>query len=99
MKELSDYTKADYRDVLDIRIKHQKEHHIVEYYDGIRIDPDSLPKGKHLYHTRHSDYDCSIPVTIAPEHTIVVVNFCGSIVTDQPLYVKEEIKLMFVSWI
>ena len=80
-------------------MKRQKDIHRVEYFDGIRIDPQSLPKGKHMYHTRHSDNDISQPVTIAPEGTAVIVNFCGTIVTDQPLEVGEETKLMFVSWI
>ena len=80
-------------------MKRQKDIHKVEYFDGIRIDPQSLPKGKHMYHTRHSDNDISQPVTIAPEGTAVIVNFCGTIVTDQPLEVGEETKLMFVSWI
>lgn len=90
----------DYGCKLEIRIKRQKEHHEVEYFDGVRIDPESLPEGKHLYHTRHSDTDISQPVTIAREGKVILVNFCGSIVTDKPLEVKEdEVKLMFVSWI
>lgn len=86
-------------DTLEIRMKRQKDIHKVEYFDGIRINPKSLPKGKHMYHTRHSDNDISQPVTIAPEGTAVIVNFCGTIVTDKPLEVGEETKLMFVSWI
>lgn len=86
-------------DTLEIRIKRQKDIHKVEYFDGIRIDPKSLPKGKHMYHTRHSDNDVCQPVAIAPEGTAVIVNFCGTIVTDKPLEVEEETKLMFVSWI
>lgn len=86
-------------DFIKIRIKRQKDYHTVEYFDGVRIDPSSLPENKHLYHTRHSDTDISIPVSIAPEGTVIVVNFCGSIVSDEPLDIKEEIKLMFVSWL
>lgn len=89
----------DYASKLEIRIKRQKKFYVVEYYDGVRINPSTLPSGKHLYHTRHSDTDMSQPVTIAPEGVAIIVNFCGSIVTDEPLDVKEEIKLMFVSWI
>ncbi len=87
------------RNTLKIRIKRQKEYHTVEYYDGIRIDGDTLPKGKHMYHTRHSDTDVSQAVTIAPEGTTIIVNYCGTIVTDYPLQVKEETKLMRVNWI
>lgn len=90
----------DYGCKLEIRIKRQKEYHEVEYFDGVRIDPKSLPEGKHLYHTRHSDTDISQPVTIAREGNVIVVNFCGSIVTDKPLEVKgDEVKLMSVGWI
>ena len=88
-----------YKCNLEIRMKRQKDIHKVEYFDGVRVNPDTLPKGKHLYHTRHSDTDISQPVAIAPKGTIIVVNFCGSIVTDKPLNVSEETKLMFVSWI
>ena len=86
-------------DKLEIRLKRQRDFHVVEYFDGVRINPESLPTGKHMYHTRHSDTDISQPVTIAPEGQVIVVNFCGTIVTDIPLNVKEETKLMYVSWL
>ena len=95
----NDPDTQNYGDRLEIRIKRQKETHVIEFYDGVRIDPATLPKGKHLYHTRHSDTDMSQPVTIAPEGVAIIVNFCGSIVTDIPLDVKTEIKLMFVNWL
>lgn len=84
-------------DNLEIRLKHQKEFHLVKYFDGIRVDAKTLSEGEHLYHTRHSDTDLSQPVTIAPEGVSIIVNFCGSIVSDKPLNVKEETKLMYVS--
>ena len=88
-----------YKSIIDIRIKRQKEIHEVEFYDGVRIDPSTIPSGKHMYQTRHSDTDLSRPLTIAPEGVSIVVNFCGTIVSDTPLDVKEETKLMYVSWI
>jgi len=88
-----------YKCQLDIRIKRQKDTHEVEFFDGMRLKPETLPKGKHMYHTRHSDKDMSQPVTITPEGVAITVNFCGTIVTDTPLQVNEETKLMFVSWI
>ena len=93
------YNFTPYRDKLKIRIKRQKGVHEVEYYDGVRISRDTIPAGKHAYQTRHSDKDCCQPVTILPENAAVIVNFCGTIVTDYPLDVKEEIKLMYVSWV
>lgn len=90
---------ADYVQKLEIRLKKEKEINRVEYFDGVRIDPNSVPDGKHLYHTRHSDTDLSQPKTILPEGKVCVVNFCGSIVTEQALTICEETKLMFVSWI
>lgn len=86
-------------DKLEIRLKYQKEFHLVKYFDGVRVNPKTLSEGEHLYHTRHSDDDISQPVTIAPEGVPIIVNFCVSIVSDVPLDVKEETKLMFVSWL
>ena len=82
-----------------IRMKRRKEYLEVDYYDGIRVDSAELKPGQHLYHTRHSDIDVTQPVSIVPEGQVVVVNFCGSIVTDKPLKVDTETKIMYVSWI
>lgn len=84
---------------LEIRIKRQKDFHTVEYFDGIRVNPDSVPDDKYMYHTRHSDTDITQPVAIAPKGTTIIVNFCGTIISDKPLQVSEETKLMYVSWI
>lgn len=99
-KSTNNYSELqDYRSILEIRIKRQAEYHTVEYFDGVRLNPNTLPEGKHMYHTRHSDYDMASPVAIAPEGTPVIVNFCGTIVTDEPLKVTEEIKIMDVNWL
>ena len=42
-----------------------------ELFDGIRIDPESVPSGKHLYWMRHEDGDVCIPVSISPESILV----------------------------
>lgn len=89
----------DNKCMLEIRLRRQKDFCKVEYFDGIRLNPDTLPDGKHMYHTRHSEDDISQPVAIAKEGTSVIVNYCGTIVTDKPLKVEEETRLMFVSWL
>lgn len=92
-------SEQDYKDHLEIRLKRQKDIHTVEFFDGMRLNPQTIPKGKHMYHTRHSDRDVTQPVAIAPEGIPVIVNFCGTVVTDMPLQMGEETKLMFVSWV
>lgn len=48
-----------------------------------RVDPDTIPEGKYMYHTRHSDNgDWCTPVTIEP---FVLVNFCGTIIVDEEI--------------
>ena len=79
--------------------KYKRQSHEVEYFDGVRVDPASLPKGLHMYHTRHSDTDMSQPVTIAPEGTPIIVNFCGTIVTKEDFALKDETKIMGVNWV
>ena len=49
----------------------------------LRVSDDTIPEGKYMYHTRHSDNGAwSTPVTIEPH---VLVNFCGTIITDEKL--------------
>lgn len=49
----------------------------------LRIDPDTIPKGKFWYHCRHDDNgDWCTPVTIEPN---VWVNFCGTFITDEEI--------------
>lgn len=85
---------------LEIRLKYQRKVHTVEYFDGIRIQDETVPEGRYAYQTRHSDTDWSQPVTIAPLGKKILVNFCGTIVSDQPLNVRgDEDRLTYVSWI
>lgn len=79
-----------------IRLKHERKYYRCEYYDGMRILFDSIPVGKHRYETRHSDYDLSQPVAIAPESKPVLVNFCGTIVSDIPIDINEEQQVMAI---
>ncbi len=77
-----------------IRLKYEKKYYRCEYYDGMRILYDSIPQGKFRYETRHSDYDICFPVAIVPEGEVVIVNFCGTIVSDIPIQIAEEKKIM-----
>jgi len=87
---MENYNKANC-DSIKIKIKGSKEWEKVEWFDGIRINPASLPTDKHLYHTRHADdKDWARPATIVPKGANVLVNFCGSIVTDKELNLTEE---------
>ena len=84
---------------LEIRLKRQKQVRTIQFFDGMRLNPDTIPAGLHAYHTRHSDTDCTQPVTIAPEGVEILVNFCGTIVSEEKIEVSEETKLMYVSWL
>ena len=80
-----------YEDLLEITLDGEDKPHIVEFFDGVRLDPKTIPSGKHLYHTRHDDYgNWSEPVTIAPEGSQIMVNFCGSIVSDEEIILDDE---------
>ena len=53
-----------------------------EFID-LRIDPKTIPKGKHWYHCRHDDNgDWCTPVSIEMK---VLVNFCGTLITNGKL--------------
>lgn len=82
------------KEQLEIRLKRQKDFHVVDWYDGQRV---AAGDGEHAYHTRHSDTDICLPLTILPEGQFCLVNFCGTIITKEPLNVTEETKLMWVS--
>ena len=57
-----------------------------EFID-LRIDPETIPEGKYWYHCRHDDDgDWCTPVTIEPK---VIVNFCGTLITDEPIKFPE----------
>lgn len=79
-----------------IRLKNERKFYRCEYYDGMRILYDSLPNGKHRYETRHPDNDVSCPISIAPEGKPVVVNFCGTIVSDIPIAISKEKCVMMI---
>ena len=79
-----------------IRLRYERRYYHCEYYDGRRIMFDSIPQGKHRYETRHSDYDICNPVAIAPEGRPVIVNFCGTIVSDMPIPINEEKRIMAI---
>ena len=79
-----------------IRLKNERKYYRCEYYDGMRLLFDSVPKDKHRYETRHPDNDVSYPIAIAPEGKTVVVNFCGTIVSDIPIAINEEKKVMVI---
>ena len=77
-----------------IRLKYDRKYYRCEYYDGMRILSDSIPEGKHRYETRHPDDDLTLPIAIAPEDKLVIVNFCGTIVSDIPIPVSSEKRVM-----
>lgn len=56
-------------------------------YEGYRVR-EPYRKSQHLYGLRHSDNDCSEPVTVAPG--LPLVNFFGTFVTKKPLPITEE---------
>ena len=101
MDNYNELKQDGYQENIEIRLKNQKKIYSVEYFDGVRIDRESLPEGKHLYHTRHADNgNMADPVTIRKEGMPVVVNFCGSIVSDEPINVyDDEVKLMYVNYV
>ena len=89
-----------YEDDLEIIIENDDKVYNVEFFDGVRLDPKTIPSGKHLYHTRHDDYgNWSEPVTIAQEGCQIMVNFCGSIVSDEPFNLTDETDLTYVSFV
>lgn len=68
-----------------------------EFID-LRIDPNTIPQGKHWYHCRHDDDgDWVTPVTIEPR---VIVNFCGTFITDKEIEFPDEYKTIYIdeSW-
>lgn len=58
-----------------------------EFID-LRIDPATIPKDKYVYHCRHDDDgDWTTPVTIEKR---VLVNFCGTLITETEIDFKGE---------
>lgn len=89
--------KYAYSEEICMRLKYKRRKLLVRNFDGIRIDKDTIPLGLHSYQTRHSDTDITLPISIVPEGQLVMVNFCGTIVTDEPLDVSEETKITYWS--
>ena len=92
--------ESGFIDKVEIRVKGQKGVKVVEWAEGVRIAPDTLPNGKHAYTTRHGDNgDWCTPVAIAPECEIIRVNYCGTIITDEPIEIEEETDIMFLGYL
>ena len=60
-----------------------------EFYD-IRIDRGSVPEGKYFYEVRHDDEDWGYPCQVAKG---ILVNFFGTLISDEPLPLEEDGKL------
>lgn len=92
--------ESGFIDKVEIRVKGQKGVKVVEWAEGVRIAPDTLPNGKHAYTTRHGDNgDWCTPVAIAPECEMIRVNYCGTIITDEPIEIEEETDIMFLGYL
>lgn len=73
-----------------------------EIYEGefidFRIDKDTIPEGKFMYHCRHDDDgDWVTPVTIEQR---VIVNFCGTLITNKKIEFHDQYKTIYIeeSW-
>lgn len=80
--------------IVYLRLKNERKYYRCEYFDGMRIINNSINKEKYRYETRHSDSDISQPITIAPQGQLVIVNFCGTIITDIPINIDQEKRIM-----
>lgn len=68
-----------------------------EFFDGMRIDPDTIPSEKTWYQTRHDDDgNWSDPVTIVRGR--ILVNFCGTLVSDADIDLKDETEIVNVNY-
>ena len=69
-----------------------------EFFDGMRINLNSIPKGKIWYQTRHNDDgDMATPVTIV-ERQGITVNFCGTLISDADLHLEAETDIADVNY-
>ena len=69
-----------------------------EFFDGMRINLNSIPKGKIWYQTRHNDDgDMATPVTIV-ERQGITVNFCGTLISDTDLHLETETDIADVNY-
>lgn len=79
-----------------ISIEVNGKDYIVEWFYGIRLDPATIPEGKHLYKTRNAEDDWGRPISITKDD--VLVNFCGSVVTTEDLGITEETDITDVNF-
>ena len=92
--------ESGFIDKIEIRLRGKEGVKVVEWLEGIRLNKEKLPEGKHLYETRHADDgDWCTPVSIVPEDCVCRVNFCGTIVSDEELDVKEETAMMVLGYL
>lgn len=90
------YSKADVC-YLDLRNNKTGEIYEGEYID-MRLQPDTIPKGKHAYNCRHGDNgDWWTPCTI--ESGCVMVNFAGVFITDRKIIFPEGLDYICVTLI
>ena len=69
-----------------------------EFFDGMRINLNSIPKGKIWYQTRHNDNgNMATPVTIV-ERQGITVNFCGTLISDTDLHLEAETDIEDVNY-
>lgn len=80
-------------ELLGIKLSGSDEMVKGELFDGMRLHPDSIPPGKHLYWMRHDEGDMGTPVSISPKS--ILVNFYGSFVADQKLPIAEETNITY----
>lgn len=92
MSERLNYADAsrDNYDTIEFRLHRSKEVIQGEWFDGERIDPATIPEGKYLYETRHSDKCDNLSMPASIKNTSVIVNFCGSVVTTKPITYKGK---------
>lgn len=55
-----------------------------------RIDRNSVPEGKYFYEIRHDEEDWGCPCQVAKG---ILVNFYGTLITDEPLPLDDRGKL------
>lgn len=92
MSRCKDYMveRRDNYDTISFRLRWQKEEIKGEWFDGVHLDPCTIPDGKYLYETRHSDLCDNLSMPASIKCTQIRVNFCGSVVTDKPITLKGK---------
>ena len=80
---------TSYSDTATMRMAYDDKVYLVESFDGVWIDPTTIPEGKHVYYARHAD-DICYPRTIATKGNCPVVNFWGTFVCDEPIDVTGK---------